>query len=118
MQLNVARLAQELIAVDSVSQRSNAVVSDLLEGVLKRCAFDVERLEFVDANGQRKVSLVAKRGSGTGGLAFFSHSDTVPGTNWSRDPWSPAIEDGRLIGLGSCDMKGPLAATVVAAAGA
>jgi acetylornithine deacetylase len=117
MQLDVVRLAQELIAIDSASQRSNLVVSDLLERVLKRCAFDVERLDFVDANGERKVSLVAKKGSGTGGLAFISHSDTVPGVNWSRDPWSPVIEGGRLIGLGSCDMKGPLAATVVAAAG-
>jgi acetylornithine deacetylase/succinyl-diaminopimelate desuccinylase-like protein len=117
-QLDVARLAQDLIAIDSVSQRSKAVLSDLLESVLKRDAFDVERLKFAVANGQREVGPVAKNGSGSGGLAFFSHSDTVPGTNWSRDQWSPTIEDGRLIALGSCDMKGPLAATIVAASGA
>jgi len=115
VELDVVQLARDLVAIDSVSQRSNAAAADLVERVLRRCAFEVERLEFVDATGERKVSLVARKGAGEGGLGFFSHTDTVPGIGWDRDPWSPAIEDGRLIGLGSCDMKGPLAATIVAA---
>ena len=115
---DVVELTTELVAIDSVSQRSNAAVADALERVLHRGGFEVERIEYVDAAGERKVNLVARRGAGFGGLAFCSHLDTVPGTNWDRDPWSPAIEDDRLIGLGSCDMKGPLAATVVAAAAA
>ncbi|HMN31594.1 MAG TPA: M20/M25/M40 family metallo-hydrolase, partial [Caldilineaceae bacterium] len=31
------------------------------------------------------------------------------------EPFTPLLETGRLIGRGSCDMKGPLAATIVAA---
>jgi acetylornithine deacetylase len=116
-ELDVVELTKDLVAVDSVSQRSNAAIADALEPVLARCGFEVERLEYRDANGERKVNLVGRKGPGAGGLGFFSHLDTVPGIGWDRDPWTPAVEGDRLIGLGSCDMKGPLAATIVAAAG-
>jgi acetylornithine deacetylase/succinyl-diaminopimelate desuccinylase-like protein len=43
--------------------------------------------------------------------------DTVPDTGWQVDPWSGRIENGVLQGLGSTDMKGPLAACIVAARG-
>jgi acetylornithine deacetylase len=115
-ELDVVNLTKELVAINSVSKQSNAPVADALEPVMRRCGFEVERLEHRDANGERKVNLVGLKGSGTDGLGFFSHVDTVPGTGWDRDPWTPAVEGDRLIGLGSCDMKGPLAATLVAAA--
>ena len=114
-QLDVVQLTKDLVAVKSVSQDSNAAVADVLEAVLRRCEFEVERLEYDDDAGVRKVNLVARKGPGTGGLGFFSHLDTVPGTGWDRDPWTPVVEGDRLIGLGACDMKGPLAATLVAA---
>jgi acetylornithine deacetylase len=58
--------------------------------------------------------LGAKLGEGAGGLGFFSHTDTVPGDQgW--DPFTPEEKAGKLFGRGSCDMKGPLAATVIAA---
>ena len=113
---DVVELTKELVAIDSVSQRSNAAVADALERVLERGGFEIERIEYRDTAGERKVNLVGQRGSGLGGVAFCSHLDTVPGVNWGRDPWTPTVEDDRLIGLGSCDMKGPLAATVVSAA--
>jgi acetylornithine deacetylase len=47
-------------------------------------------------------------------VALSGHMDTVPDTGWSN-PWSGRIENGLLHGLGSADMKGPLAALVVAA---
>jgi acetylornithine deacetylase len=115
--LDVVELTKELVAIDSVSRGSNAAIADALEPLLRRCGFDVERLEHRDANGEAKHSLVGVKGAGTGGLGFFSHVDTVPGVGWDRDPWAPAIEGDHLIGLGSCDMKGPLAATIAAATG-
>ena len=107
-------LTREMVAIDSVSRNSNAAISDLLEQILRQSEFEVERLEYADESGTLKVSLVAKKGDGRGGLALFSHSDTVPGTKWDRDPWAPTVENGKLIGLGTCDMKGPSAATIVA----
>ena len=42
--------------------------------------------------------------------------DTVPDTGWQEDPWSARLgADGILHGLGSTDMKGPVAAAIVAA---
>jgi acetylornithine deacetylase/succinyl-diaminopimelate desuccinylase-like protein len=41
--------------------------------------------------------------------------DTVPDTGWQEDPWSARIENGILHGLGSTDMKGPVAAAIIAA---
>lgn len=115
MPLDVLALTKELVAIDSVSARSNGPVADRLEAEFRQRGFEVERLEYDDPAGVRKVNLVARKGQGTGGVAFLSHIDTVPGTGWDRDPWSPTVEGDRLIGLGACDMKGPLAATLVAA---
>jgi acetylornithine deacetylase len=117
MELDVVQLTRDYVAINSVSRRSNAEVSDLIEETLKKCSFEVEHLESIDENGEKKVSLVAKKGDGDGGLGLFSHSDTVPGDSWDRNPFDPVVEDGRLVGLGSCDMKSPLAATIVAGAG-
>lgn len=114
--LDVLQLASELVAIDSTTHKSNVVICDFLEKLLTQCRCEVERLEYLDANGERKANLVARIGNGIDGLGFFSHCDTVPGTGWEQDPWRPVISDGRLTGLGSCDMKGPLAATIVAAA--
>ena len=43
--------------------------------------------------------MIGKKGRGAGGLAFYSHVDTVPGDGWSTDPHSPVVRDDRLIGL-------------------
>jgi len=47
---------------------------------------------------------------------FNSHHDVVEvGQGWTRDPFGGALEDGRIYGRGACDMKGGLAASVIAA---
>lgn len=57
------------------------------------------------------------RGSKSGGksLLFSSHADTaVVAPGWSTSPWEPRESDGKLYGLGSFDMKGGLAASIMA----
>jgi acetylornithine deacetylase len=113
--IDVVKLTQDLVAMPSESQRSNAKISDFLAFALDRIGFEVERLAFFDENEEEKVTLVAKKGSGPGGLCLFSHSDTVPGgEGW--ESLDARLDSGKLYGRGSCDMKGPLAATMAAAA--
>ena len=77
--------------------------------------FGVERLDYRDAAGTPKRALVAHRGP-PGGYALSGHMDTVPDTGWTDDPWNARIDsDGVLHGLGSVDMKGAVAACILAA---
>jgi acetylornithine deacetylase len=117
MHEEIIKLSRELVAIPSETTASNAAVSDFLQHWLEARGFFVERVSYSDTAGEEKVNLIAKRGSGTGGLGFFSHSDTVPGDPRGWDPFDPVIQDGKLVGRGSCDMKGPLAATLLAATG-
>ena len=108
----VAELARDLVAIDSRSFLSNLPVAERVEAAL--AGFEIERLDYTDTQGVAKRALVARRGP-PGGLALSGHMDTVPATGWDTDPWSGRIADGVLHGLGSTDMKGPVAAAIVAA---
>jgi acetylornithine deacetylase/succinyl-diaminopimelate desuccinylase len=67
-----------------------------------------------------RPSVVATIGGGAGPrLAWNGHLDTVPAGSldtWSVDPFAGEVVDGRLIGRGASDMKGPVAAALVGAA--
>ena len=113
--MDVVELTKQLIRIESESQKSNVAIADFLQSLLTELGFGVERLEYVDDGGETKVCLVARVGAGSGGLGFFAHSDTVPGMPDGWQPFAPVVEGRRLVGRGSCDMKGPLAAALVAA---
>lgn len=110
-------LACDLVAVPSVSSQSNAPVSDVVAGILRQQDFTIERQDFTDPQGVAQVNIIAKKGPGRGGLAYFAHSDVVPAATWScaHGPFTPTVRDGRLFGRGSCDMKGSVAAFLAAA---
>lgn len=115
---NAVECASRLVAVDSVSSISNSTVSDVVEDMLRSLNFQVERLEFRDPQGTLKVNIIGKLGSGTGGVAYFGHTDVVPVTSWSvaeHGPFQPTVKNGRLYGRGSCDMKGSIACAIAAA---
>ncbi len=110
---HLTTLTRALVAIDSRSFLSNLPIADRIEAEL--AGFEVERLDYLDAAGVAKRVLVAHRG-GSGGIAFSGHMDTVPETGWQDDPWSGRVDaDQTLHGLGSTDMKGPLAAAILAA---
>ncbi len=116
--MDALEYAQDLIRYNSVSCRSNVEISDYVQERLEGQGCTVERLEYDDDQGVRKVSLVAKKGIGTGGLAYFGHTDVVPADAWTGpegNPFQPCVREGRLYGRGSCDMKGSIAAMLAAA---
>jgi acetylornithine deacetylase/succinyl-diaminopimelate desuccinylase-like protein len=110
---SVARLAADLVRIDSRSFVSNNPLADRIVAELD--GFEVERLPYTDAQGVQKCVLVAHRGPPSG-IALSGHMDTVPDTGWASDAFSGHIDaDGVLHGLGAADMKGPLAACIIAA---
>ncbi len=103
---------QQLIAAPSISSldpalsHSNLPVITLLAQWAEELGFQCEISELQSAPG--KYNLLARRGSGNGGLMLAGHTDTVPfdDARWSRDPFTLTEKDNRLYGLGSIDMKG------------
>jgi acetylornithine deacetylase len=119
----IVALLSDLVAIDSRSFVSNLAIAERVEAAL--AGFAIERLDYTDPAGVAKRSLVAHRGplgggtsGGPGGRAAFSaHMDTVPDTGWQEDPFSARLDEaGVLHGLGATDLKGGLAAIIVAAA--
>jgi succinyl-diaminopimelate desuccinylase len=79
---------------------------------LEKIGFHVERLRFGEVD-----NFWARRGDNGPVLAFAGHTDVVPTgpvENWTVPPFAPEIRDGMLVGRGAADMKGSLAAMVVA----
>lgn len=115
--MNALKYAHQLVEFDSVSSRSNNAVSDFIEEQLKRFGCDVERVHYEDENGIAKSNVIGKLGQGSGGLAYFGHTDVVPADDWVFDdhgPFQPTVKEGRLYGRGSCDMKGSVACMLAA----
>jgi acetylornithine deacetylase len=116
--MNALQYAQQLIEFDSVSCNSNVPISECVERHLQDMGFDIERLEYEDACGVAKANVIGKKGPGTGGLAYFGHTDVVPADDWHSDengPFQPVVREGKLIGRGACDMKGSVACLLAAA---
>lgn len=115
--MKALRYAKRLVGFDSTSHKSNKLISQYLEMKLTKHGFVVERVEYEDSRGVKKVNLVAKKGGGTGGLAYFGHSDVVPAKRWFTKqfgPFEPSVARERLYGRGSCDMKGSIACMLAA----
>lgn len=111
-----------LIAFPSVSSSSNGPVSDCVAQLLDDLGFAVEVTRYNDAAGVSKVNLVARRNpmrssSTASGLAYFCHTDVVPVVDWTGpgDGFTGVVQDNRVYGRGSCDMKGSLVCMLAAA---
>ena len=109
---HVEELARDLVRLDSRGSRSSVEAVECCSAALS--GFCLERLDYLDSGGTLKRVLVARRGVGPC-LALCGHVDTVPAVDWHTDPWSATVKEGMLHGLGSTDMKGPLAACIIAA---
>ncbi|MCC6708341.1 MAG: succinyl-diaminopimelate desuccinylase [Gammaproteobacteria bacterium] len=104
-------LTRDLIACASVTP-ADAGCLDMISARLAPLGFECVRLP---ANGVD--NLWALRGGHGPCLAFAGHTDVVPPgplDAWTRPPFEPRVVDGKLWGRGAADMKGSLAAMVVA----
>ena len=102
----------DLVAIPSVSSMTNQPVIDYVLPCLDPSHWTVELHDYCDSSGNPKTNLVATSKSAAGQapeLAFVCHTDTVPFEADWQAAVHPVIQDGRLYGRGSCDVKGFLA---------
>ncbi|WP_034916311.1 succinyl-diaminopimelate desuccinylase [Erwinia sp. 9145] len=107
----VIELTQQLIRRPSLSP-DDAGCQAIIIARLEALGFTIEPMPFGDT-----LNFWAWRGQGET-LAFAGHTDVVPAgdaSRWINPPFEPSIRDGMLFGRGAADMKGSLAAMVVAA---
>ncbi|KPH92179.1 succinyl-diaminopimelate desuccinylase [Pseudoalteromonas sp. 2CM39R] len=107
----VITLAQALIQRESVTPE-DAGCQHMMNERLSAIGFDIESLFFTDT-----LNTWARKGTQSPHFCFAGHTDVVPTgpeKNWQHPPFAGLIEDGLLHGRGAADMKGSLAAMVVA----
>lgn len=104
-------LTQALVRCPSVTP-ADVGAQDVMRDALQALGFQCHNLPF----GNIK-NLFARIGVQGPHLCFCGHTDVVPAGNtasWTHDPFSATIMDGRIIGRGTADMKGNIAAFVAA----
>jgi acetylornithine deacetylase len=132
-QPDLIQLAQRLVRVPSVlgaEEPAQRIVAEVLAAL----GFTVERISVPDGIAETDVlagypplryegrTNVAARLRGTAGdksLHLSGHIDVVPSDDadcWTYDPWAATLANGRLHGRGAGDMKGGLAAYLIAVA--
>ena len=110
-------LSQRLIRCPSVTPIEGGAL-DELQAVLEGIGFKCTRLVFSESGTPDVDNLYARIGDDGPNFCFAGHSDVVPpglSSEWSGDPFSGMIADGKLFGRGSSDMKSAIAAFVAAA---
>lgn len=110
----VLELACDLISRRSVTPKDAGCLR-LIGERLQRVGFRVEHLRYGEVDNLWAVHGGSESSEST--LAFLGHTDVVPSgpeESWQSPPFEPTIRDGRLYGRGAADMKGGVAAMVVA----
>ncbi|MZR12421.1 acetylornithine deacetylase/succinyl-diaminopimelate desuccinylase family protein [Maritimibacter sp. DP07] len=117
-------LCQDLIRIPTLNPpgRDYLEICEMLGDRLRDGGWQVELVRAEGAPGDSDAhprwNMVARYEGGRPGecVHFNSHHDVVEvGNGWTRDPFGGEIADGRVYGRGACDMKGGLAASVIAA---
>lgn len=125
------KFLQDMVAIPSVTG-DEAAIQKHMSAELKKIGLEVDMWETnweelkkhpgyrpVDRGYENRPNIVATL-KGTGGgrsLLLNGHTDVIPvgnGEGWSDNPWSAKIENGRIYGRGSCDMKSGVASHILA----
>jgi succinyl-diaminopimelate desuccinylase len=111
--MNIEELFSKLVSYRSVTPHHEGAL-DFINTFLSDNGFKTYIKEF----GPEKIgNLYAVFGSGAPNICLCGHIDVVPaGEGWSYDPFSASCVEGKLYGRGAVDMKGSLAAMLLAAA--
>ena len=102
----IRKLLAELIAFDTVSDRSNLALIAAIERYL--ASFGIAGQRIVDETGRKAALWVTIGPQDRPGFVLSGHTDVVPvaDQDWSTNPFALVERDGKLYGRGSTDMKG------------
>lgn len=105
----ILNIAKKLISFPTISKDSNIELIYYVANYLE--SYDIAPIIQLNES-KNKANLIATIGpSHISGLILSGHTDVVPteNQNWTGDPFSPWIDQGRLYGRGTADMKGFIA---------
>lgn len=116
-------LAQDLIRIPTLNPPGTHYleICEYLATRLMAHGFSTELVRAHGAPGDSdrypRWNLIARIENGVGDCVHFnSHHDVVEvGHGWTRDPFGAELDGDKLFGRGACDMKGGLAASIIAA---
>ena len=121
---DLIELTQQLIRMPTINPpgENYREICEFLSARLAASGFDTKLLRAEgtpgDSDKYPRWNLIARREGRHPGdcIHFNSHTDVVEvGQGWTQDPFAGALDEGRIYGRGSCDMKGGLAASIIAA---
>jgi succinyl-diaminopimelate desuccinylase len=109
---------KDLISIDTTvppgSNYDKAIA--YLEPLFKELGFDTRRLiipaQYAEGREGRVNLVCHRREKGKPRLIFYGHIDVVPAEGW--DAFKPRVENGKVYGRGSADMKGSIVALLLA----
>ena len=108
-------LTERLVSIDSTNpslSQDGAGEAEIAAFVADWCRDRSLDVRIVDAEGRPSVVAVARGSGGGRSLILNGHLDTV-GVEGMADPFRPRLEDGRMYGRGTIDMKASVAAMMV-----
>ncbi len=115
--MDVTELTKELIRCPSVTP-ATAGVFDVIERFMAPLGFAVTRVTFEEEGTAPVENLYLRYGTAGPNFCFAGHTDVVPVGDekaWKVPPFEPRVVDGELVGRGAEDMKGAVAAFMIAA---
>lgn len=121
---DLIQLTGDLIRIPTLNPpgENYQAICDFLAKRLKASGFDIEMIRAFETPGDSdrypRWNVIARReGKHAGDCVHFnSHTDVVEvGKGWTQDPFGGELIDGKIYGRGACDMKGGLAASIIAA---
>ncbi len=117
-------LTQDLVRIPTLNPPGDCYrdICEFIQTRLSASGFDCKLIRAHDTPGDSEKyprwNIIARReGNRPGACVHFnSHTDVVEvGQGWTTDPFGGEVKDGKIYGRGTCDMKGGLATSIIAA---